>query len=138
MIKFCIENNLTKDILYQDDGYVLLDEYNSLIKKENQLNDMKQKLKNVSKNIKSFEGLDGLNESFKEILKNDINNNEINIISNNDVGARENDNNEINNENENENNYNEYVTSDDNELIDGEINSDEKNNDYDNYEGNEQ
>ena len=138
MIKFCIENNLTKDILYQDDGYVLLDEYNSLIKKENQLNDMKQKLKNVSKNIKSFEGLDGLNESFKEILKNDINNNEINIISNNDVGARENDNNEINNENENENNYNEYVTSDDNELIDGEINSDEKNNDYDNYQGNEQ
>ena len=127
MIKFYIENNLTNDILYQDDGYVLLDEYQSLIKKENELNDMKQKLKNVSKNIKNFEGLDGLNESYKEILKNDINNNDINNINNN-------------NNNNNENNYNEYITSDDNELIDGGTNSSEnkKNNANSENDGNEE
>ena len=128
MIKFSIENNLTHDILYQDDGYLLLNEYQSLIKKENELIEMKRKLKNVSKNIKSFEGLDGLNENFKEILKNNINNNDINDINNN-INDNDNDN--------NENDNNDNVTSNDNELIDGEINSDENLKENDIYENDE-
>ena len=129
MIKFYIENNLTNDILYQDDGYVSLDDYHSLIKKENEPNDMKQRLKSVSKNIKNI-GLDGLNESYKEILKNDVNINDINNINN----TNENDNNENNN---NENYYNEYITSDDNELIGGTITSDENNKDIENNGNNQ-
>ena len=70
MIKFNIENNLTPDLLYIDDGYVLLDEYQSLIKKEDDLIEMKKKLKKFSNNIKNFEGLDKLNENFQEILNN--------------------------------------------------------------------
>ena len=113
MIKFNIENNLTYDILYQDDGYILLDEYRALIKKENELNDMKQKLKKVSKKVKDFEGLDGLNENYQEILKDSFNN---------------------------EGNYNEKDEDSKNKYDDygvsGEENSDENINEIGNYKNN--
>ena len=131
MTKFCIENNLTNDILYQDDEYVLLDEYQSLIKKENELIGMKQKLKNVSKNIKNFEGLDDLNENFKEILTNDINNNENEKGINNNDNDNENDSND-NNENEDENeNQNENDNENENEKENENENENKKDNNED-------
>ena len=107
MIKFNIENNLTYDLLYQDDGYVLLDEYQSLIKKENELIGMKQKLKKVSKNIKNLEGLEGLNENLQDILNNDFNN-------------------------KNNNYDNQEEEEDYNNDVNGEVNSDENINESDN------
>lgn len=68
MIYFTIENNLTNDLLYQDDGYVLLDEYQALIQKENELRNMKQKLRSVNKNMKKMKDIEGLNENFQDII----------------------------------------------------------------------
>lgn len=118
MIKFNIENNLTSDLLYIDDGYILLDEYQSLIKKEDELNDVKQKIKKFAKKVKNFEGLDNLNENFKEIL----NNNDSNKNQNNDVS------NKVNDEEEDD--------DDDNELY-GEEYSDENINEIGNNENND-
>lgn len=105
MISFNIENNLTYDILYQDDGYILLDEYQSLIKKENELIDMKQKLKKVAKNVKNMEELEGLNDNYQEILNNDI------INDNNEEKNGDNDNNEIFGEENSDENINEIDTT---------------------------
>ena len=97
MIKFNIENNLTNDILYQGDGYILLDEYQSLIQKENELIDMKHKLKKAAKNVKNFEGLDDLTHNYQDILTNeynDINENQEN--KNNEIYGEENSDENIN------------------------------------------
>ena len=114
MIKFNIENNLTYDLLYQDDGYILLDEYQSLIKKEDELIGMKQKLKKVAKNIKNLEGLEELNGNFHDILNNDLNNKINNYDNqeeedfNNDVCGEENSDENINEINNNENKDNQF------------------------------
>ena len=75
MIRLNIENNLSSDVLFRDDGYVLLDEYQSLIQKENELMDMKYKLRKAAKNYKNFEGLDDLTKNYQEILNNNDNDN---------------------------------------------------------------
>ena len=114
MIKFNIENNLTYDLLYQDDGYILLDEYQSLIKKEDELIGMKQKLKKVAKNIKNLEGLEELNGNFHDILNNDLNNKINNYDNqeeedfNNDVCGEENSDENINEIKNNENKDNQF------------------------------
>lgn len=111
MIKFKIENNLTNDSLYIDDGYILLDEYQTLIKKEDELKYMKQKIKNVSKNMKNFEGLDGLNDNLKEILSKDSSKN----INNKEYNNSNNKNQKIRDE------YEQEETPDDNELFEEEM-----------------
>ena len=111
MIKFNIENNLTDDLLYQDDEYISLDEYQSLVQKENELNNMKKKLRCVNKNMKNMKDLEGMNKNFEEILKGDnLNKNEDGQENEEDVYGEENsdeninemenlgDNNNINNE----------------------------------------
>jgi membrane-associated phospholipid phosphatase len=118
MIKFNIENNLSDDMLYRDDGYILLDEYQSLIQKENELVDMKYKLKKAAKNYKNFEGLDDLTKNYQNILKNNINDDNVN-------SNYENNNNDVYGEENSDENINEIVDHCENNNI-GKLNKFEK------------
>ena len=69
MIGLNIENNLTFDLLYQSDENILLDIYRSLIKKENELMEMKNKLKNMKKNLGVMDNIREFDEKFKNIMK---------------------------------------------------------------------
>ena len=69
MIRLNIENNLTYDILYQGDDYILLDDFQNLIKKEKELNEMKNKLEKVKNNIGGFENMKETEEKYKELIK---------------------------------------------------------------------
>ena len=112
LIRFNIENNLTYDVLYQDDGYILLDEYRALIKKENELMDMKQKLKKVAKNVKNFEGIEELNENYQDILNENFNNKENNYEDDEDENDDEV---EVNGEENSDENINEIYNDKNNE-----------------------
>ena len=41
MVKLGIENNLTFDVLYQNDGYILLDNFKEFNRNNNEFNDKK-------------------------------------------------------------------------------------------------
>lgn len=69
MIRLNIENNLTYDILYQGDEYILLDSFQNLIKKEKELNEMKNKLEKVKNSIGGFENMKETEEKYKELIK---------------------------------------------------------------------
>ena len=69
MIGLNIENNLTFDILYQSDENILLDIFKRLIKKENELMEMKNKLKNMKKNLGVMDNIREFDEKFKNIMK---------------------------------------------------------------------
>ena len=80
MIKLNIENNMTHDLLYQSDEYILLD---SLIKKQNELSDMKEKLKKLKNNIGSMDNIKEFEEKYRSILeKNNEGINEENMEKN--------------------------------------------------------
>ena len=69
MIGLNIENNMTLDVLYQSDGFILLDIYRKLIKKENELKDMKNKLEKMKKNLGVMDNIREYDEKFKNIMK---------------------------------------------------------------------
>ena len=69
MIGLNIENNMTLDVLYQSDGFILLDIYRKLIKKENELKDMKNKLEKMKKNLGFMDNIREYDEKFKNIMK---------------------------------------------------------------------
>ena len=69
MIGLNIENNMTFDVLYQSDGFILLDIYRKLIKKENELRDMKNKLEKMKKNLGVMDNIREYDEKFKNIMK---------------------------------------------------------------------
>ena len=80
MIRLNIENNMTYDLLYQSDEYILLD---SLIKKQNELSDMKEKLKKLKNNIGSMDNIKEFEEKYRSILeKNNEGINEENMEKN--------------------------------------------------------
>ena len=69
MIGLNIENNMTFDVLYQSEGFILLDIYRKLIKKENELKDMKNKLEKMKKNLGVMDNIREYDEKFKNIMK---------------------------------------------------------------------
>ena len=77
MIKFKIENNLTDDLLFQDNEYVSLEEY----QKENDLNNKKMKLRSANKNMRNMNNSEAMNENSLEILNdNNLNKNEEDVF----------------------------------------------------------
>ena len=72
MIKFNIENNLSFDILYQSDGYILLDTLQNLIQKENELRDMKNKLMKMKNNM-GINDINELDDKFQNIMRDNNN-----------------------------------------------------------------
>ena len=70
MIRLNVENNMTFDLLYQSDEYLLLDNLKHLVKKENELREAKNNLKKVNNNFNDFNEFDDMNEKFKKILEN--------------------------------------------------------------------
>ena len=87
MIKLNIENNMTFDILYQSDGYILLDNFQNLIQKEAELREMKNKLEKVERNLGVMNNINEFNDKFQDIIEdNDRNiNNENNNLDKNDI-----------------------------------------------------
>jgi membrane-associated phospholipid phosphatase len=73
MIKIGIQNNLTFDILAKSDGYLLLDQYQNLIKTENELKEMKNKLNQMKNNMNILDELDKYQKSYEDFLKNNEN-----------------------------------------------------------------
>ena len=72
MIKFNIENNLSFDVLYQSDGYILLDTLQNLIQKENELRDMKNKLMKMKNNM-GINDINELDDKFQNIMRDNNN-----------------------------------------------------------------
>ena len=87
MIKLNIENNMTFDILYQSDGYILLDNFQNLIQKEAELREMKNKLEKVKRNLGVMNNINEFNDKFQDIIEdNDRNiNNENNNLDKNNI-----------------------------------------------------
>ena len=78
MINLNIENNMTFDILFQSDGYILLDNFQNLIQKEAELRDMKNKLEKMNKNLNVMDNIKEFNDKFQDIIEDNdgkINNN---------------------------------------------------------------
>ena len=69
MIRLNIENNLTYDILFISDHYILLENFQNIMKKENELKEMKNKLEKIKNNIGGFENIEEMEEKYKEIIK---------------------------------------------------------------------
>ena len=70
MIRLNVENNMTFDLLYQSDEYLLLDNLKHLVKKENELREAKNNLKKVNNNFNDFNEFKDMNEKFTKILEN--------------------------------------------------------------------
>ena len=70
MIRLNIENNLTLDLLYQSDEYILLDNLQNLVKKEKELRDTKNNLEKMNNNLNALNELKEMNKEFKKILEN--------------------------------------------------------------------
>ena len=69
MIRLNIENNLTYDILFISDHYILLENFQNIMKKENELKEMKNKLEKIKNNIGGFENIEEMEEKYKKIIK---------------------------------------------------------------------
>ena len=91
LIKFNIENNMSSDMLYKDDGYMLLDEYQSSMQKENELVDVKYKLRNAPKNSNNNNefiiNADNMNSNY-EIKNNDVYGEENSDENINEIGVQ--------------------------------------------------
>ena len=70
MIRLNIENNLTMDLLYQSDEYILLDNLQNLVKKESELRETKNNLEKMNTNFNAMDELKKMNKEFKKILEN--------------------------------------------------------------------
>ena len=71
MIRLNVENNLTLDLLYQSDEYILLDNLQNLVKKESELRETKNNLEKMNTNFNAMDELKKMNKEFKKILEND-------------------------------------------------------------------
>ena len=88
MIKLNIENNLTFDILYKSDGYILLENLQNLIKKETELRGRKNKLLKMKNNLGIKDNIKDFEDKFQNIMgdnNNDNNNNKGNDGENDDI-----------------------------------------------------
>ena len=70
MIRLNVENNLTLDLLYQSDEYILLDNLQNLVKKESELRETKNNLEKMNTNFNAMDELKKMNKEFKKILEN--------------------------------------------------------------------
>ena len=70
MIRLNVENNLTMDLLYQSDEYILLDNLQNLVKKESELRETKNNLEKMNTNFNAMDELKKMNKEFKKILEN--------------------------------------------------------------------
>ena len=70
MIRLNVENNLTMDLLYQNDEYILLDNLQNLVKKESELRETKNNLEKMNTNFNAMDELKKMNKEFKKILEN--------------------------------------------------------------------
>ena len=70
MIRLNVENNLTLDLLYQSDEYILLDDLQNLVKKESELRETKNNLEKMNTNFNAMDELKKMNKEFKKILEN--------------------------------------------------------------------
>ena len=88
MIRLNVENNLTLDLLYQSDEYILLDNLQNLVKKESELRETKNNLEKMNTNFNAMDELKKMNKEFKKILEsnkeqfNDENEEDKNINNN--------------------------------------------------------
>lgn len=69
MIRLNVENNLTLDLLYQSDEYILLDNLQNLVKKESELRETKNNLEKMNTNFNAMDELKKMNKEFKKILE---------------------------------------------------------------------
>ena len=70
LIRLNVENNLTLDLLYQSDEYVLLDNLQNLVKKEKELRQTKNNLEKMNTNFNAMDELKEMNKDFKKIFEN--------------------------------------------------------------------
>ena len=70
MIRLNVVNNLTLDLLYQSDEYILLDNLQNLVKKESELRETKNNLEKMNTNFNAMDELKKMNKEFKKILEN--------------------------------------------------------------------
>ena len=70
MIRLNVENNLTLDLLYQSDEYILFDNLQNLVKKESELRETKNNLEKMNTNFNAMDELKKMNKEFKKILEN--------------------------------------------------------------------